>query len=238
MMQQQLITVCAGIISLGMAGSVGAELQERLGGKAYYDTDTDLTWLADANYAKTENYSKIYEPVDGSNGTGRMTWDDAKEWVERLNVDGVTGWRLPNSIVASDDSTAYRSNDGAGAYYDFNKNVVYDFKNTPHNELANMFYNVLGNSALFNRDGNRTDCGHQDNCLTKTDPFSNLRPGGYWTATEVSGSQPMALLFKMHSGKQVGRWTAKGESYPAYAWAVRAGDVEERNTPSAPVMLE
>ena len=34
--------------ALVISSSVNAALVERLGGLAYYDTDADLTWLADA----------------------------------------------------------------------------------------------------------------------------------------------------------------------------------------------
>ncbi|MDH5484480.1 MAG: hypothetical protein OEY43_04515 [Gammaproteobacteria bacterium] len=33
-----------------------AALLERLGGLAFYDTDSNLTWLADADYVKTGGY--------------------------------------------------------------------------------------------------------------------------------------------------------------------------------------
>ncbi len=51
-----------------------------LGGLAYYDTDADLTWLADANEADIA-----------------MTWVDANDWAGNLVVGGVDGWRLPTS---------------------------------------------------------------------------------------------------------------------------------------------
>ena len=49
---------CLAVISF----SADAALVSRLGGLAYYDTDADLTWLADANYAKSSGYD----------GDGRM----------------------------------------------------------------------------------------------------------------------------------------------------------------------
>lgn len=53
-----------------------------------YDTDQDVTWLKDANYAKTCGYDD-----------GRMTWWDANTWVEDLvyKSGGVVydDWRLP-----------------------------------------------------------------------------------------------------------------------------------------------
>jgi len=45
--------------------------------QAYYNDEANLTWLADANAG------------------GLMDWWQATTWVASLNVDGVTGWRLP-----------------------------------------------------------------------------------------------------------------------------------------------
>ena len=62
---------------LGMALNAHAELQSRLNGQAVYDTDLDITWLAEA-------------------GT-QLSFTDAKQWVANLSVEGVTGWRLPDA---------------------------------------------------------------------------------------------------------------------------------------------
>jgi len=55
-----------------------AELISRLGGLAYYDSVTNLTWLANANTART-----------------RMYWVEANTWAENLDIAGITDWRLP-----------------------------------------------------------------------------------------------------------------------------------------------
>ena len=89
-MKQKLTAVCACFIALSAASNASAAtLESRLGGQAYYDPTTNLTWLADANYAKTTNSSLVSDPFGG------MTWDNAKIWASNLNVGGVTGWRLP-----------------------------------------------------------------------------------------------------------------------------------------------
>lgn len=67
-------TVAALIIST----SANAALIERLGGLAYYDTDLNITWTANANI------------------NGLMTWDEANTWASSLEIAGVQGWRLPN----------------------------------------------------------------------------------------------------------------------------------------------
>ena len=77
---------------LSMASVGHAELQSRLDGQAYYDTELDITWLADTNYSDTSGYDP----------GGKMTWDEAKSWVSSLNVGGKTGWRLANIDVNGD----------------------------------------------------------------------------------------------------------------------------------------
>ena len=53
-----------------------------------YDTERNLTWLQDANYAKTVRHSP----------DGPLTWPDAMAWVASLSYRGVRGWRLPTAL--------------------------------------------------------------------------------------------------------------------------------------------
>ena len=75
-----------------MAFSVHAALIER-GGGLIYDTELDVTWLQDANFANTSNYT-------GANHlSGRMQWEDAMTWAENLVYQGYTDWRLPEAVL-------------------------------------------------------------------------------------------------------------------------------------------
>lgn len=56
-----------------------------------YDVERDITWLQDANYAKTV----------GRTADGQMTWDDAMAWVAGLSYRGIRGWRLPDARAAN-----------------------------------------------------------------------------------------------------------------------------------------
>jgi hypothetical protein len=90
--------ICACAVSLittpSYATLIGV-LPETPGGtdyQAYYDDVADLTWLANANAA-------------GST----MDWAAANAWAAGLNVNGVTGWRLPDTHpvhgTTADDAT-------------------------------------------------------------------------------------------------------------------------------------
>jgi hypothetical protein len=72
----------------------GATLLPRLGDEAVYDTDLDVTWLADANLAATQTFgAPVLIHLDGS-----MNWSDAQSWIAAMdgaNYLGFSGWRLP-----------------------------------------------------------------------------------------------------------------------------------------------
>jgi hypothetical protein len=62
-----------------------AALYDR-GGGFIYDSDQDITWLQDANYAKTS----------GLIDTGMMDWNSAMLWAANLEYGGYNDWRLPS----------------------------------------------------------------------------------------------------------------------------------------------
>jgi len=80
------IILCIGVFSLGLLSTANANLEARPGGMVY-DTDLNITWLSDANYAKTSGYD----------ADGRMSWSEANTWAASLDVKGITGWRLPTT---------------------------------------------------------------------------------------------------------------------------------------------
>jgi len=54
-----------------------------------YDTDLDITWLGDANFAETSGFA-----IDGL-----MDWTTATtDWAPSLTVGGFTDWRLPTAL--------------------------------------------------------------------------------------------------------------------------------------------
>jgi len=91
--------------------------------QAYYDTEADLTWLADANYAQTSGYAAGY---------GRMNWADANAWAAQLTVGGNDTWRLADTSQP-DASCATQS--GGTSYGDW----------CTGSEMGSLFYTALGN---------------------------------------------------------------------------------------------
>ncbi len=76
--------------TLGWSATVSATLIDR-GNGMIYDSNQNLTWLQDTNYAKTSGY--------GSDGL--MNWDDAVAWSENLTFGGYDDWRLPQLVINS-----------------------------------------------------------------------------------------------------------------------------------------
>ncbi len=110
-------------------GTWGSTLQARsLAGNstvdAYYDTATNLTWLASP----------------AANGT--MSWQDAVAWAAGLNLGGGQ-WRLPK-VTGTDPGGCVDSPSGS----DCGSNV-----DTTTSELAYLYHVTLGNNSLFDANG-------------------------------------------------------------------------------------
>ena len=65
-----------------------------------YDTERNITWLQDVNYAKTVGRSR----------DGQLTWPQAMEWVASLSYRGVRGWRLPTALNPDGSGPAIGNN--------------------------------------------------------------------------------------------------------------------------------
>ena len=191
--------------ALILSTSANAALVERLGGLAYYDTEADLTWLTDANYAGTTDYAPY---------NGLMSWSDANTWAENLNINGITGWRLPETLIP--DETC--------SYSDWGPNCT-------GSEMGNMFYNVLGGVA-----NNSISTIHN----TNYDLFSNIQPTSYWSATEYmveigTDNVLTAWLFNFDIEGVSGAGYQNSQHIGALlsAWAVYDGDISAVPVPAA-----
>jgi hypothetical protein len=122
--QRKLIaamSLCTGIL-VAISGAAQASLIDR-GGGLIYDTDLNITWLADANYAGTT-----------------MTWANAMTWAANLSyydsVRNVTydDWRLPTTLQPDPNCGSQSSGDSYGY-------------NCTGSELGHLFYSELGGVA-------------------------------------------------------------------------------------------
>lgn len=199
-MKKLLIVFCAIALALGVSTSVNAELFNR-GGGMIYDDVLKITWLQDANYAKTSSYDD----------DGEMTWADAVAWADQLVYGGFDDWRLPTTV----DGPFVWGYDGTttGGY------------NVTTSEMGHMYYVTLGNLGQYAIDGTFRPTGWG---LANAGPFDNLQRYYYWSGTEYGYEVPnvpsQAWDFSFKHGMQ-GVFDIDTEIHYLYAWAVRDGDV-------------
>ena len=196
------------------ASSANAALLSRLSGAAYFDTVLNITWLADANRAKTSGYD----------ADGAMNWSAAQTWIGTLNTAsylGVSDWRLP-TVTDTGTSGCNFAVTGTDCGYNVSLST---------GEMAHMYYSTLGNTAGYNTSGVSQPCrtAGPNYCLTNTGPFSNLQPDAYWSGTEDASDTTFVWDFDFVDGRQGGL----NRTSVIYAWAVRPGDIALVPVPGA-----
>ncbi|MBI4937303.1 MAG: DUF1566 domain-containing protein [Nitrosomonadales bacterium] len=115
----------AGLFS---ANGAHAALTLTLGGNGVYDSDLNITWLANANLAASNTFGASNIEVGG-----RMSWNAAQSWIGAMNAANYLGyndWRLPNAW----DPATYCN----GYNYGYNCNT---------SELGHLFYHELSGTA-------------------------------------------------------------------------------------------
>jgi len=206
-MRKILIAVMAMVTMFWFTSPTNATLWDR-GGGLIYDDDLNITWLQDANYAKTSGY---YDGV--------MNWSQATTWAANLVYGGYSDWRLPTTV---DGPYVIGYNGTTTAGY-----------NITSSEMGYMYYINLANKGFYDTSGNGPQSGWSSTPnATFTDgngntvSFQNLQPS-YWSGTECPSWPPddaWGFVFTVgFQGADI------KDRYANYAWAVRPGDV------SAPV---
>lgn len=179
---------------LGLGNMAQAALHDR-GNGLVYDDALDITWLQDANYAKTSGYD----------ADGLMSWDDAVIWADQLEYGGYDDWRLASMSVAAGVPIGATT-------------VVADCKKVSElecrdNELAYMFYYNLGGNPGQVRSGDQTSV---DGVPLRDIGLVHL------SGTEVDFVGVNSVFaFQFFGGSQFGNVKTIASS----AWAVRDGDV-------------
>lgn len=216
-MKSSVSVLCAGLFAVasGAAQAVAVSGQgtweaallardldgDRTTAEAYYDTQLGITWLADANFARTS----------GFDADGNMNWTTAMAWVTNLDPygSGIGGWRLPTITDMGAPGCNYSVTGGTDCGY----NVA-----TAGSEMAHLFSATLGNLTYYSTSGtpNQPDWG-----LSNTGPFANIQSGLYWSGTAYAPLASAAWGFTFHDGNQTYGYQISGHT----AWAVHAGDV-------------
>lgn len=194
--------VCLSVVSF----SANAALLSRLGGLAVYDTDLDVTWLADTRASEGSGFD------DGVRGT--MSWVNANTWAQSLLVGGYSDWRLPTTSEVDSSCTA----DSAGN----TQAASSEGYNCSGSEMGHLFYNELSGVA---------GSSIRTNASPALSLFSMDQPAlVFWSGTEWGHNpEPNAWWFRFGDGQQGA--SAKSATYSAIA--VRNGDVSSVPAPAA-----
>lgn len=214
-----LATVTAQAALLGRAALTpgGTDYQ------AYYDDVLNITWMADANLADTNDFG-----VTGINANGTMTWAKANEWIGAMNAAnwlGTNDWRLPTVNPLNGSSFNYSTSSNGSTDRGYNQSEQGTaYAGSTVSEMAHMFYNTLNNkgycdpllSTAFSCSGPQAGWG-----LSNAGPFSNLQPDVYWSGTTYASDPGIAWDFYFYSGGQYD----VNKANAVYAWAVRPGDI-------------
>jgi hypothetical protein len=212
------------LASAAVTGNAQASLVDR-GNGLLYDNVLNVTWLQDANYAKTS----------GASATGVMNWTTATTWAANLVYGGFSDWRLASNTAVS-GGASYNLNFSYNGSTDVGFNIT-----SPYSELAYMqnvnlglkdYYSTTGvYQANFGIFGNGTYNGVNTSSFGKNNVglVNNLQSGAYWSGTEVSPGSSEAWAFTIGYGNQI-RYI---KPFELYAWAVRPGDVAAVPVPGA-----
>ncbi len=211
-----LILLSAGAL---ISGAAQATLVDR-GGGLLYDDVLNVTWLQDANYAKTSGYSDtgIFDHIQATLWAANLTYFDS---VRNVNFDD---WRLPTVSSIGIDWNYSFSSDGSTDWGPNNTNPV--------NELSYMYFVNLGLKSATNPDGtiqpnfgvfgDGTVVG-QSNVSSGAVTIENLHASMYWTSSRwyLPESGHYYWTFSTLSGET----NAAYEYASLFTWAVRDGDV-------------
>lgn len=141
----------------------GTGLQVSADGQTVYDPVADVTWLANANLAKTQQFTAQCTNRDGTHcisADGSMSHTAAEAWIAAMNTAhylGQSNWQLP-PITDGDTCPGF---------------------NCTTNPMGNLYYTQLklqaGTPAVATPS-------------IKVGPFTNLQPYLYWSCQAAPGS--------------------------------------------------
>lgn len=122
--------ILALLAGLALSGAAQAALIDR-GSGLIYDSDINITWLADANYADS-----------------KMNWAAAVAWADGLSYGGYTDWRLPNtdpSCNGTGEAYGCTSSEMGHLFYNELGGVMFQDIGSTHNADLALFQNVQSN---------------------------------------------------------------------------------------------
>lgn len=218
--------LAAGLLLSLSTVNAQAALQSRAGGTMVYDTDLDITWVADGNLFKTladasgdvaayvqsiitANGGVIYDtpnPFDGNDGIYDLSASD-------FNFHPISG---VNGVMNWFGAQAWVNTLNYGGYNDWrlpNAGLTPVMGYESNSEMGHLFYNELGGTA--------------GSSIPNT--FINNQFNGYWSGTEYAPDPSHAWYFSTLYGFQDNLY----KNYGLGAFVVRTGDVATVPVPGA-----
>jgi hypothetical protein len=189
-----------------------------------YDTVLNVTWLQDANHAKTSGYDS----------DGRMTWTQANTWANSLVYGGYGDWRTARNSPVNGTASGWSYSNSPDGSTDVGYNIISTFS-----ELSYMYYVNLGLKGYYSAsgayqpdfgvNGNGTYGGQKDVGLVR-----NLQSDVYWSSTAYAPSPAVSAWgFNAYHGVQ--GYGLQSDEF--FAWAVRDGDVTVVPVPGSVALL-
>lgn len=174
-----------------------ASLVDR-GNGLIYDSAQNITWLKDANYAKTS----------GHDADGLMTWANANAWATGLVFQGINTWRLFTHDLNDPNCDFVDPVSGYTSGY-----------NCTGSELGYLYYNYFGLGIDDGLDPTATNAAG----VANMNMFVNMQNHNYWDGTLPKASSTEYWDFSLLYGDIIGDYEWNGN----YAWAVADGDVAQ-----------
>jgi len=172
-----------------------------------YDTTLNITWLRDANYARTNGINLQYG--------GGMTLGQANTLASKLLIGGFTNWRVPKIVDTGSLGCNY-----AYSQTDCGYNVQTVKNGVVYSEMANLYYNTLGNKGFTDTTG-KWILPVGQNGLTNTATFKNLSIDFYWENSDRFMASYSGWAFRNYQGSQ----DTVNSGNPYLTMFVRDGDV-------------
>lgn len=215
-MEIRLVPVLTFFLSFVLGPNpASAALVSQLGGAVVYDTDLDISYVANANLALSNLFglSTGSYPIHPDDSTalygglitsfGGMSYSGALYYIDAMNAAnylGFSDWRLPATLVPDAGCTGVALSTGFGC---------------TGSDLGHLFYTELGATSGTSvlATGNPTELAKFSNLL-------NASTGSmYWSAMDYNSDPNTAYFFRYDSGQQGG--ASKNTSVGV--WAVRDG---------------
>lgn len=233
-------------LALTLSSTANAALVETLNGQAYYDTESGLTWQANANLALTNQFGLTLSTIQqddtintvGSNG--RMTFNNAVAWIAGMNDANYLGfndWRLPTIMPLNGDTfdTEFSKDGSTDIGFNISRSGTLN-AGSYASEMAYLYYNTMGNVSPYDAVG-EFEAACFRTCAINTFPLFNLDtffPSSYWVGLEYSVSTDKAWNFHFRDGAQ--GYADKNNHFSAMA--VR-GDIPSStaSVPEPPMLL-